>query len=288
MAAMRGCPGGEAFTPKKRGQEGKRQGKRRKKSVKETEESKAHILGYAITLESAEEVAAAALRVMDAGGRSWFACANPHSLVVAEKSPDFAAALHAAGTLVPDGAGILLASRILGAGIRRRVTGMDVFLAVHRALQERGGGGVFLLGSTEETLRAVAQRLGRDFPAVRVAGALSPPFAERFSEAEESAMVEAVNASEAAVLWVAMTAPKQEVWLARAWPRLTVGFGGAVGAVFDFYAGRVPRSRPVFQRLGLEWLPRLLREPRRLWRRTLVSAPVFLWRVMRERTKGGG
>jgi len=252
------------------------------------EESKTHILGYAITLESAEEVAAAALRVMDAGGRTWFACANPHSLVVAAKTPEFAAALHAADILVPDGAGILLASRILGAGIRRRVTGMDVFLAVHRALQERGGGEVFLLGSTEETLRAVAERLSREFPAVKVAGTLSPPFAARFSAEEEDAMVRAVNASGAQVLWVAMTAPKQEVWLARAWPRLTVGFGGAVGAVFDFYAGRVPRPHPVFQRAGLEWLPRLLREPRRLWKRTLVSAPVFLWWVMRERMKGGG
>lgn len=248
-------------------------------------ETRAQILGYAITRANAQEVAASALEAMGRGGRSWFACANPHSLVVAGKTLEFAAALRAADTLVPDGAGILLASRILGAGIRRRVTGMDVFLAVHRALQERGGGTVFLLGSTQEVLDAVAAKLEREFPGVRVAGTLSPPFAESFSEEEERAMVEAVNASGAQVLWVAMTAPKQEMWLARNWPRLRAGFGGAVGAVFDFYTGRVRRSHPVFQRLGLEWLPRLLREPRRLWRRTLVSAPVFLARVVGERVE---
>ncbi|MGC8724660.1 MAG: WecB/TagA/CpsF family glycosyltransferase [Acidobacteriota bacterium] len=254
--------------------------------MNDNEGMKAQILGYTITRESAGQVAASALAAMDRGDRTWFACANPHSIVVAEGTPEFKAALHGADILVPDGAGILLASRILGAGIRERVTGMDVFLAVHRALQQRSGGKVFLLGSTPETLGAMVERLHREFPSVEVAGTLSPPFAESFSEAEERAMVQAVNRSGAQVLWVAMTAPKQEMWLARNWPLLRVGFAGAVGAVFDFYTERVRRSHPAFQRMGLEWLPRLLREPRRLWRRTFVSGPIFLARVIRERVAG--
>ena len=103
----------------------------------------------------------------------------------------------------------------------------------------------------------------------------------KFSDAENMAMTAAVNAARADVLWVGMTAPKQEQWLHAQWPQLEVRVAGAIGAVFDFYAGRIKRSHPLFQRLGLEWLPRLLQEPRRLWRRTFVSTPRFLWDVWR-------
>ena len=94
-------------------------------------------------------------------------------------------------------------------------------------------------------------------------------------------MLAAINAAAPDVLWVGMTAPKQEKWLHANRARLDVKFAAAVGAVFDFYAGRVKRSHPVFQKLGLEWLPRLLQEPRRLWRRNFVSTPVFLWHLLR-------
>lgn len=82
------------------------------------------------------------------------------------------------------------------------------------------------------------------------------------------------------VLWVGMTAPKQEKWIAAMQPRLRVRFAGAIGAVFDFYSGEVKRSHPVLQRIGLEWLPRLVQQPRRLWRRMAVSAPIFVWDVL--------
>jgi N-acetylglucosaminyldiphosphoundecaprenol N-acetyl-beta-D-mannosaminyltransferase len=96
-------------------------------------------------------------------------------------------------------------------------------------------------------------------------------------------MIAAINASKADVLWVGMTAPKQEKWIFENRARLNVKFAGAIGAVFDFYTGRVKRSHPVFQRLGLEWLPRLVQQPRRLWRRMFVSAPIFVWHVLKQK-----
>lgn len=84
-----------------------------------------------------------------------------------------------------------------------------------------------------------------------------------------------------------MTAPKQEKWIFENHARLNVKFAAAIGAVFDFYAGQVKRSDPVFQRLGMEWLPRLIQQPRRLWRRMFVSAPVFIWYVLRQRLNAG-
>ena len=218
----------------------------------------------------------------------WLACLNPHSYVVALDDPPFAQALHAADWLIPDGAGIVLASKLLGGQIRERVTGSDIFREVQIELNRAGGYRVFFLGSTEATLAAIRQRLAHDYPNLDVAATYSPPFKAEFSAADNQAMIAAINAAAPDVLWVGMTAPKQEKWLHQHHAQLNVKFAAAVGAVFDFYSGRVKRSHPLFQRLGLEWLPRLLQQPRRLWRRMGVSAPIFLWHVLRQRRKVEG
>lgn len=240
------------------------------------------LLGYRVCAGGKPDCVERLVRAIDTRGRLWAACLNPHSWVVAGQRPAFAAALQAADLLVPDGAGIVLASRWRRGSIRERVTGFDLFEGLHDALQARGGGRIFFLGSTPSVLAEVAARMRRDWPALEVVGTYSPPFATTFSAEDNAAMVAAVNEAKPDVLWVGMTAPKQEEWLHAQWPELEVRVAGAIGAVFDFYAGRVKRSHPLFQRLGLEWLPRLLQEPRRLWRRTFISAPKFLWAVWRE------
>jgi N-acetylglucosaminyldiphosphoundecaprenol N-acetyl-beta-D-mannosaminyltransferase len=242
------------------------------------------ILGYAVERRPAAVcVADMASWAVRGDACRWLACLNPHSYVVARDDAAFAESLRAAHWLVPDGQGIVLASRWLGGAIRERLTGSDVFSGVMRELNRMGGASVFFLGSTEATLAAIRARAARDYPSVRIAGAYSPPFKAAFSEDDIAAMIDAINAAAPDVLWVGMTAPKQEKWLHAVAPRLKVRFAAAIGAVFDFYAGRVRRSHPGFQRLGLEWLPRLLREPRRLWRRNFVSTPVFLACLLRAR-----
>lgn len=122
--------------------------------------------------------------------------------------------------------------------------------------------------------------MARDYSNVRVAGTYSPPFKPTYSDEEMNEMISAVNAAAPDVLWVGMTAPKQEKWIFENRARLNVKFAGAIGAVFDFYTGRVKRAHPMFQRLGLEWLPRLVQQPTRLWRRMFVSAPIFMLHVI--------
>lgn len=218
------------------------------------------------------------------GHGRWLACINPHSYAVAMQDAPFSQALHAADWLIPDGAGIVLASKILGGKIRERVTGSDIFRGLMEELNRTGGASVFFLGSTEETLAAIRERVAVDYPNVRLAGTYSPPFKQVYTAAEREEMVNAINAASPDVLWVGMTAPKQEKWIHAELGRLNVRFAAAIGAVFDFYTGRVKRSHPIFQRLGLEWLPRLVQEPRRLWRRMFVSAPIFLAAVLRARS----
>ena len=212
-----------------------------------------------------------------------FACLNPHSAEVAAGDPGFHNALISADILTPDGIGIVYASRLLGGSLSGRVTGMDVFEGLMTAMDRAGDGRCFFLGSTEETLSAIRDQVATCYPGVQVCGTYSPPFKPDYTEAENQAMIDAINASGADVLWVGLTAPKQEKWLAAHREKLDVKFAGAIGAVFDFFVGNVRRVSPFWGRLGFEWLPRLLQQPGRLWRRTFVSAPKFVIRTIRYR-----
>jgi N-acetylglucosaminyldiphosphoundecaprenol N-acetyl-beta-D-mannosaminyltransferase len=242
------------------------------------------ILSFPVTRQVTESCVSNVVGWVKAGERDkYVACANPYSLVVAMHDPEFEAAIRSADLITPDGFGVILASRILGGEIHERVTGMDIFMGVSDMLNTQGGYSCFFLGSTSDTLQKIADRFKRDYPNLTLAGTYSPPFKAAFSDADNQMMIEAINEAEPDVLWVGMTAPKQEIWIHQNKDKLNVSVIGAVGAAFDFYAGTVRRSPHWFQKHGLEWMPRLLQQPRRLWRRTFVSAPMFLLHVVQQR-----
>jgi N-acetylglucosaminyldiphosphoundecaprenol N-acetyl-beta-D-mannosaminyltransferase len=238
------------------------------------------LLGFGVHRLSADDCVDEIVDAMEVNDDpKWLACINPHSYVQTHHDREFDTALRAADWLIPDGVGIVLAAMVLRTPIWGRVTGSDIFWRLHAALERQGNRSVFFLGATEATLTKIRERMQRDYPNVRIAGCYAPPFRHSFTDDEVQAMITAVNDAMPDVLWVGMTAPKQEKWISENLPLLKVKFIGAVGAVFDFYSGRVKRSHPVFQRFGLEWLPRLVQQPRRLWRRMVVSAPIFAWHV---------
>jgi N-acetylglucosaminyldiphosphoundecaprenol N-acetyl-beta-D-mannosaminyltransferase len=218
-------------------------------------------------------------------GCRWLACINHHSYVVAKGDRGFADALRSADWLIPDGAGFVLASRLWPQGIRERITGSDIFLGVNEALEGKGGGTVFFLGSTDESLALIRARMRRDFPNVRVVGFHSPPFMTRCSEADVDDAIARINEVRPDVLWVLMNAPQQERWIYDNKERLGVKFAAALGDALDSYGER--KLPVVRQRLGLEWLPKPLRD-RRAWRATFVSAPRFLWDVLKATIVGDG
>lgn len=241
-----------------------------------------NILGYKVFADDSRACVEAIVASLDAAQRRkhWAACFNPHSYTVASSNDRFSTALKSADWLVADGIGIVIGAKILGGNITGRTTGSDIFFGVMRALNHSGGR-AFFLGASEETLEALVRQVSIDFPAVEVAGTLSPPFKNDFSDQDVDTMVTAVNASQSDVLWVGMTSPKQDLWIYKNLERLDIKFAAGIGAVFDFYVGRVKRSHPWFQKVGLEWLPRLMQEPRRLWRRVFLSGPYFLWQVIK-------
>jgi len=240
------------------------------------------ILGYPVVASDQEILLDDIVSWINEGDRCrWLACINPHSYAATLDDIEFTDALHGADWLIPDGSGIVLASQLLGGSIHQRITGSDIFYALNSKVNELGGLSVFFLGSMPTCLADIRVKMGRDYPQIRFAGSYSPPFKQDYTGDELEAMVAVINQARPDILWVGMTAPKQEKWIHQNLHRLDVRFAAAIGAVFDFYTGRVKRSHPIFQRFGLEWLPRLAQQPKRLWRRMFISAPIFMWHVLR-------
>ena len=209
---------------------------------------------------------------------------NAHSFVVAQKDEAFAKALMNSDALLPDGISIVKACRWLGTENVpfEKIAGADLF-AYEMGKLEAKGGTCFFLGSSPSTLEKIVERAAKEYPHIDIK-TYSPPYKAVFSPEENQAMVDAVNAADPDLLWVGMTAPKQEKWLDEHWAELDIRcHAGAIGAVFDFFAGTVERAPRKWIDLGLEWFYRLLKEPRRTWRRYLVNNPKFCWLVLKEK-----
>lgn len=238
------------------------------------------LLGVPIGVESLDALLAAAEEAIRRR-RSPFtcACANPHSLVVAQQDEMFRLALQSCSAVIADGAGVKLAGRLLLVDVGPRITGMDFFLALMRRL-DAASGKVFYLGSVDPVLEQIKRRMAQDFPQVSVES-FSPPFGT-WSADMQSEIMRRIRAAGADVLWVGMTAPKQEKWIHAHADECDVPVVAAIGAVFDYYAGTVRRAPDWVCNLGFEWLYRLAGEPKRLWRRTVISAPHFAWLLLRQ------
>lgn len=241
------------------------------------------LLGVRIEARALPELVSAAQAAIASSGKPFiFACANPHSLVVARSDATFRDALERATAVVADGVGCQWGATLAGVPIGPRITGSDFFASIMDGLN-RAAGRAFFFGSSDAVLEKLAARVRRDFPQVAIA-MLSPPF-RPWTEEENLRMVDDIRLFKPDVLWVGMTAPKQEKWVASNSGRLHVPVIGSIGAVFDYYAGVTHRAPQWICNLGFEWLYRLPREPRRLWRRTIVSAPAFLWYTLLERIR---
>jgi N-acetylglucosaminyldiphosphoundecaprenol N-acetyl-beta-D-mannosaminyltransferase len=197
---------------------------------------------------------------------------NVHSIVTASRDPAFATALEGADLATPDGAPVAWMLRRLGFSRQQRINGPDLMWK-YCAEAGTNGTSVFLYGSTPETLMRLREALRRAFPDLQIAGSYSPPF-RALSAQEDAEVVDMINASGAGVVWVSLGCPKQELWMAEHRDQVSATMVG-VGAAFDYIAGTVKRAPHWMQRAGLEWLHRLASEPRRLWRRYLITNSLF-------------
>ena len=142
---------------------------------------------------------------------------------------------------------------------------------------------VMFMGSSQKVLDLIVKRAAEVYPHLKVV-TYSPPYKPEFSDEDNKAIIEAINAADPDLLWIGMTAPKQEKWTYSHWEELDIHCHvGTIGAVFDFFAGTVERAPMWWQRHGLEWLYRLLKEPKRMWRRYIIGNALFLWNMLKEK-----
>ena len=218
---------------------------------------------------------------------------NAHSFNTAQKDELFAEALKNGDYLIPDGASIVKACRWLNAKSqpKERIAGWDLFewemnkLSEERRVKSEDSSlkkKVMFMGSSERVLSLIRKRMGEIYPQWDVV-TYSPPYKPEFTEEDNKAIIDAINDANPDLLWIGMTAPKQEKWTYSHWHELNIHCHvGTIGAVFDFFAGTYRRAPRWWQEHSLEWLYRLVKEPRRMWRRYVIGNPLFLWNIALE------
>jgi len=206
---------------------------------------------------------------------------NQYSFCVAERDEEFKSALKNSDVLLPDGIGIVVAVKSVTGYDLKKISGADL----HENLLERlnkNKGKCFYMGSNPNTLNKITERLAAEYPDI-TSCTYAPPYKANFNDDENAEIVDAINAFRPDVLFVGMTAPKQEKWVQAYRDRIDAKFICSIGAVFDFYAGTVTRPSQFWIDLGLEWFVRLCKEPKRMWKRYIYYGPIFAWALLKEK-----
>jgi N-acetylglucosaminyldiphosphoundecaprenol N-acetyl-beta-D-mannosaminyltransferase len=228
-----------------------------------------------VTLGSAvEEVSGWVAR----GEHQYVCVTGVHGVMESQRDPQLLQIHNRSGLTTPDGMPTVWSARWAGRREVSRVYGPDLMLTVLTRAAERGWSS-FFYGGGPATAELLASRLTTRFPGLRVAGTSTPPF-RPLTPREDADMVQVINESGAQLVWVGLSTPKQERWMAEHVGRLRANALFGVGAAFDLVAGTIPQAPRWMQGSGLEWAYRLGREPRRLWRRYLRNNPAFVLKVL--------
>lgn len=219
---------------------------------------------------------------------------NAHSYNTARKDSLFAEALTNGDVLLPDGVSIVMACKWIKAKSlpKERIAGWDLFAFEMEKLERESeelrtkseeSKIVMFMGSSQKVLDLIVKRAAEVYPHLKVV-TYSPPYKTEFSDEDNKAIIDAIHAANPDLLWIGMTAPKQEKWTYSHWKELNIHCHvGSIGAVFDFFAGTMKRAPMWWQEHGLEWLYRLLKEPKRMWRRYIIGNTLFLWNMVKEK-----
>ena len=241
-----------------------------------TSEPLVELLGIRINNTTMDEILAEVEARVAARDAARLFFVNADCLNVACRNREYAAALGRADAVLGDGIGVKLGSRLTGQSIRQNVNGTDLLPRLCERLGQAGGS-LYLLGARPGVAEAVGAWVNERYPGVRLAGCRDGYFAPE----ENAAVVAVIRAARPDVLLVAFGAPRQELWLDQWSAELEVPVSFGVGGLFDFYSGRIRRAPLWMRETGLEWVYRLIQEPRRMWKRYLVGNVVFLYRVWR-------
>lgn len=206
---------------------------------------------------------------------------NQYSYCIAENDVDFRTALLASDVLLPDGIAIVLATNFLTGKKIKKIAGADLHQFFLEDLNKKNGS-CFYLGASDTTLKKIKDKIAEHYPNISV-GTFSPPYKPFFTKEENKQMIDEVNSFKPDVVFVGMTAPKQEKWAFEHKNELHTKVICTIGAVFDFYAGTVNRPSKFWINMGLEWFIRFVHEPKRMWKRYLYYGPIFIYKIIKQK-----
>jgi N-acetylglucosaminyldiphosphoundecaprenol N-acetyl-beta-D-mannosaminyltransferase len=233
------------------------------------------ILGVPFHCVSHHQALMAIERFVEEGVPRQIVLANAFTVALAQSDSELPELLKRSALVLADGMSIIWGGNWIGARLPERVAGPDLMESTCR-LASRKNYRIFLFGAQENTLQKLKEKLLRLCPGLQIVGSYSPPMCEKLSDDENSKIFKLLEAESPDILFVGMSSPKQEKWIAEHLHQLRVPVSMGVGAAFDFLSGTVPRAPRWLRDSGLEWLYRLYREPRRLWKRYLLGNLIFL------------
>jgi N-acetylglucosaminyldiphosphoundecaprenol N-acetyl-beta-D-mannosaminyltransferase len=233
-----------------------------------------NVLGVRVSAVNLVSATGLIQKAIEDGQKEYVCVRDAHGVIRCQKDQELRSIHNRAFLVTPDGMPLVWALKRAGHRHSDRVYGPDLMLSVFDAGRSTGVRH-FLYGATTKTLDLLKERLLAKFPEAQITGLYAPPFRE-LSSSEEADIADRINQSGADIVWVGLSSPKQELWMARMRGRLQASMLIGVGAAVDFHAGLKPQAPRVIQRSGLEWAFRLLCEPRRLWRRYAVVVPAFI------------
>ncbi len=236
-----------------------------------------NILGTEILVTDMKKAVALIEEHIDELRGKYICVGNVHTTVMAHDDAHYHKVQQDAAFVLPDGKPLSVYSRKHGFADAERVTGPDLMLEL---FARDNGLRHYFYGSSEQTLEMLREKLKEKYPDIAIAGMVSPPF-RALSEAEDEAAIQAINESGADIIWVGLGAPKQENWMYEHKDKVN-GVMIGVGAGFDYHAGNIKRAPAWMQKMSLEWLYRLMQDPKRLFKRYLVTNTRYLYLTHRK------
>jgi len=236
-----------------------------------------NVVGCPITKLRLEDFVGVAEQFIACGKPHYIAVVNVAKIIKMRADRELEESVHSAHVIGADGVPLVWASRLLGNPLPGRVNGTDLMYRLLETANEKGYR-IFFFGAKQEVLQRMLYTVRAEYPGVKIAGFHHG----YFNTSEESSIVYKIRAAKADILFIGFGTPKKEVWVKRYLSAMGVPVVHGVGGSFDVLAGVIPRAPHWMQRSGLEWLFRLLREPRRMWRRYLVTNTLFIKLVFQE------
>lgn len=246
---------------------------------------KINLLNINFSISNLEKILNEVIELLKENNKFYICFPNAYLTVVANEQKKLLDILNSAKFVLPDGMPLIWYSKTFKKSLYSRISGYDFFYNFSKVANEEGYTYFFLGGESKEVVLKIIERLNKDFKNIKVKGFFVPPFSESFSEEINNKIIEKINGCKPDILWVGLSAPKQEIWIYENLGRLNIKMACGIGAVFNFYSGQIKRAPIWMQKVGLEWLYRLCSEPKRLFKKYLIYNTKFVILILRDLVK---